>query len=666
MKYVGHMYIKNIQLNNTGPIKNLVVHSQFAENQKPHPIIFIGGNGSGKSLVLSSLVDAIIELKRNNYQKIPEVEEGQLYKLLSRSYIKSGEHYSDVKIEFETDTGITTYRELASNVQFEDLVKLYGEDKFSGIQRDDRLLKHSLQRHVTNAQIAKKDLDSQVFLYFSPNRSDDPAWLNNENSHLSFSEQQNFIEISAQSVIKQRVVKEIEKYLLDVLFDMEVYEKHIINLPQPQGHTLKLLAGYGGRNSSVKQAVDNLLTTIYKRKFSDIKLARIGVSTKANRSLSILIEKNNGSIETVSPTFSHLSSGEIMLLGMFCSILRAHDLAGGTDTDILNNVRGIVIIDEVDLHLHIDLQRNAVPQLIAMFPQIQFIITTHSPFFLVGLNEVLEEKFQLINLPEGSVGTVSAFSEFVEAYNMFVDKNTQFKNSYEQIKKHTESASKPIIITEGKTDWKHLKAALRKLKASQKLGNLDIAFEEYEADMGDETLLSCCQSLAKISNLRPVIFLFDRDNESIIKKVMNGSAPKAWGNNVYSMCIPVPLHRSSYNNISIEFYYTDEELKTLSDQSTRLYFTNEISIEMHKSATTNKIQTTCTALAKPNEDEEADKRIYDTDCSNILNSSGVKCAHSKSYFADAVYNEKKEFKNFSADSFLPLFELIESTLNPKS
>jgi predicted ATP-binding protein involved in virulence len=47
--------------------------------------------------------------------------------------------------------------------------------------------------------------------------------------------------------------------------------------------------------------------------------------------------------------------------------------------DKANIASGIVLIDEVDLHLHPALQRKVVPMLTELFPNIQFIISTHSP-----------------------------------------------------------------------------------------------------------------------------------------------------------------------------------------------------------------------------------------------------------------------------------------------
>lgn len=46
---------------------------------------------------------------------------------------------------------------------------------------------------------------------------------------------------------------------------------------------------------------------------------------------------------------------------------------------------GIVLIDEVETHLHLQLQRQILPLLTSIFPKIQFIVTSHSPFVLNSL-----------------------------------------------------------------------------------------------------------------------------------------------------------------------------------------------------------------------------------------------------------------------------------------
>jgi predicted ATP-binding protein involved in virulence len=47
---------------------------------------------------------------------------------------------------------------------------------------------------------------------------------------------------------------------------------------------------------------------------------------------------------------------------------------------------GIVLIDEVETHLHLELQRLILPMLTHFFPNIQFVVTTHSPFVLSSLS----------------------------------------------------------------------------------------------------------------------------------------------------------------------------------------------------------------------------------------------------------------------------------------
>lgn len=50
--------------------------------------------------------------------------------------------------------------------------------------------------------------------------------------------------------------------------------------------------------------------------------------------------------------------------------------------------KGIVLIDEVDLHLHPKWQRNILKQLSDVFPNIQFIVSTHSPIIVVGAAKI--------------------------------------------------------------------------------------------------------------------------------------------------------------------------------------------------------------------------------------------------------------------------------------
>ena len=49
----------------------------------------------------------------------------------------------------------------------------------------------------------------------------------------------------------------------------------------------------------------------------------------------------------------------------------------------------IVLIDEIETHLHVELQKRALPFLTRMFPNVQFIVTTHSPFVITSLSNAV-------------------------------------------------------------------------------------------------------------------------------------------------------------------------------------------------------------------------------------------------------------------------------------
>jgi predicted ATP-binding protein involved in virulence len=64
--------------------------------------------------------------------------------------------------------------------------------------------------------------------------------------------------------------------------------------------------------------------------------------------------------------------------------------------------QGIVLIDEIDLHLHPKWQANVLPALLRTFPSIQFVVTTHSPIVLSHVDSAcvrLLEDFALVDVP---------------------------------------------------------------------------------------------------------------------------------------------------------------------------------------------------------------------------------------------------------------------------
>jgi predicted ATP-binding protein involved in virulence len=67
--------------------------------------------------------------------------------------------------------------------------------------------------------------------------------------------------------------------------------------------------------------------------------------------------------------------------------------------DAPERVEGVVLIDELDLHLHPRWQRDALPRLRAAFPRLQLVVTTHSPQVLSSV----EDNRQVRMLKDGNL-----------------------------------------------------------------------------------------------------------------------------------------------------------------------------------------------------------------------------------------------------------------------
>ncbi len=208
----------------------------------------------------------------------------------------------------------------------------------------------------------------------------------------------------------------------------------------------------------------------------------------------------------------------------------------------------------------------------------------------------------------------------------------------------------PLIITEGKTDWKHLKSALQRLKAQGRLDNLNVELHEYEDEMGDTELQKMCNTYSKTLQLRPTIFIFDRDKPQIVRDVSGRDGGyKEWKNNVYSFAIPVPSHRQATPDVSIELFYEDSEIKSKDRNGRRLFLSNEFHPRSGKHKTEREINCTDNKVRK-SALSIIDDQVFDVKDENI--------ALPKSEFANYVLAQEENFNNFNVSEFSKIFDVI--------
>lgn len=112
-----------------------------------------------------------------------------------------------------------------------------------------------------------------------------------------------------------------------------------------------------------------------------------------NTSLKKLFENNNAELvfsneerkfritdgKLVS-SFQDLSSGYKAIFDIYADLLLRTEFFEITPSEL----QGIVLIDEIDAHLHISLQKLILPFFTESFPNIQFIVSTHSPFVITS------------------------------------------------------------------------------------------------------------------------------------------------------------------------------------------------------------------------------------------------------------------------------------------
>jgi predicted ATP-binding protein involved in virulence len=102
----------------------------------------------------------------------------------------------------------------------------------------------------------------------------------------------------------------------------------------------------------------------------------IELSFTQNGDQVLIIQKD----KNISFPFDSLSSGFKAIFNIYANLLVRAQFQNIPPEDL----SGITIIDEIDVHLHISLQKKVLPFLIKAFPKIQFIVSTHSPFVITS------------------------------------------------------------------------------------------------------------------------------------------------------------------------------------------------------------------------------------------------------------------------------------------
>ena len=503
------MYLNRIRTANYGPIEALDCSLPF-DDDNPKPLVLVGANGSGKSLFISLVVNGLLSTQAAAYPDSPEVALGKVYKVRTPKYITTGKEWSFTQVEFQNSPPsielILSRRKQDFEQQPAELSDADAMNYYNKLSADlSSAYEHPLTQHQALELMSKN-----CAIYFPPNRFEDPAWLNveNLNTKAAYLDLKHTVGHSDRQIINYSPLRKNQDWLFGVIYDFSVFERHDTTLPialdDKQGVSTVNIPVSLQIQGSAKKLYDAARTVIGNTLQVEGQFG-LAIGRRQNRTVSILDE---GSVKVHS--VFQLSAGEVALLNLFISILRDFDLSGAEFTS-LEEISGVVVVDEIDLHLHAMQQHDVLPRLMNMFPKIQFIVTTHSPLFVLGLQKFYgEDGFEICLLPDGVRINPEEFSEFDSAYRSFMA--TQ-RYSVE-INKVVQQAQKPLLFVEGETDKKYLKAAMSKLSFVKLASDTEIH------DIGDgggwRNLNKAWNGLKNIRGInQPILLLYDCDVKDI-------------------------------------------------------------------------------------------------------------------------------------------------------
>lgn len=269
---------------------------------------------------------------------------------------------------------------------------------------------------------------------------------------------------------------------------------------------------------------------------------------------------------------------------------------------------------------------------------------------MLGIQEKFGDKCQSINFPSGVIfDSIEYFDEISRCYSIIDESYDSVLKSLEETRVKLSSISKPLIITEGKTDWKHLKNALLRFKEQGKFIDVELEFLETETSMGDDKLEKLLKNLSIMPNAKLIIGIFDNDS-STGKKY---EAVEDKGNNVFAVSIK---DVQGYDcGISIELLYAEKDLKKYDENKRRIYLSDEFTEKSGRLKTDSKI--ICTNKTLKDAKNKKSIKIVDHD---VYDENDVSIALSKEDFAKNIINRIPPFNDIDISGFENIFSSIKT------
>jgi hypothetical protein len=465
------MYLHECFIENVGPISSLDVSLGLNATGNPKPVILVGKNGTGKTIFLAYVLDALVELAKKKFSDVV-VGQQMMYspflKLTSSGDTRSLSGASLSLLEFSDADSKFCYVEKVGQIDSQNYATKL-QERFESVkswQENERFYKV-----VTgDEKQIETFFQSGAVCFFPSSRHERPHWLNltSVDDQPLFGNNKRVSGVLGKPLIIERAAEDNRQWLMDVLLDSLVDGDFVVGVPTSEQPSPIYFQAQPNLQDKLwlkvgRQNVERLLCAVLE----DDNAQMILNYRNAGHG-RVAIRLGNG---VIVPSLIHLSAGQALLFNLFATIIRYADRGDLQKSINLHEISGIVLIDEIDAHLHTDLQYEVLPKLVKLFPRVQFIITSHSPLFLLGMErEFSSDGIQILEMPTGRQISTERFEEFLKSFEYY--RQTQiFENTVEQQVLNT---SKPLVLTEGQTDVLYIQTALELLGHTELLEKLEI------------------------------------------------------------------------------------------------------------------------------------------------------------------------------------------------
>ena len=427
----------------SGPLKDAELDFDFTDTGLPKPLVIVGRNGSGKSNFLSFITDALIEIAAKKFTDVakpnPNGQMGhQWHRIIGGQTFRLGSGYELAVLHFIHGANSLTYTSKGGTLARSSIAERLGA--FPAVDWQESGAHKEISGSIDDVQ---KIFTSGCYVSFQGAYDEVPYWSRSSYQDDSSVFVDRFTNLLRKPIIISTALNGLRPWLVDVIMDSLIDLTSLAVQQSQTGVQVRPELAQALRNTVALTNVNTLISAVL-----GIPNARIVRTGRGSGSRKIMVFSNN---EVLLPGLDAFSAGQARLLGIFGTILRYADVAEAARAP--SEMEGIVVVDEVDAHLHSDLQHDILPSLIRLFPRIQFILTSHAPLFPLGMEKQFgSDGFTLLEFPNATRIGAERFSEFLASFEYL----KQTKIFEESLVKTAAEAVVPLVLCEGQTDPKYL------------------------------------------------------------------------------------------------------------------------------------------------------------------------------------------------------------------